>query len=159
MAGSLNSNKKKHAIIATSRVESKRDYSVHVHKPLDNIQPHHTIEGKAPMYRSLFTFCITALVAFSHPSLASSLRCGSQLVDLGNTKAEVTSLCGSPVMTDSYCKPVTRKSMDSHGHEHITESCEDIDVWSYNQGTGTFWRHVYFAQGKVIEIQSGERVR
>lgn len=104
-------------------------------------------------------FCITTLLAFSHPALAISLRCGSQLVDIGNTKADVTSLCGSPAITDSYCKPVARKSYDSHGHELLTETCEDIDVWSYNQGTGTFWKHVYFAQGKVIDIQSGERVR
>ena len=102
---------------------------------------------------------IASLVIFTTPSFADSLRCEGQLVDLGNTKADVTSLCGSPLMTDSYCKPITRKQYDSEGRELITESCEDIDVWSYNQGTGTFWKHVYFAQGRVVDIQSGERVR
>lgn len=111
------------------------------------------------MYRFFPCFCMAALLIFSNPSLANSLRCGTRLVDIGNTKADVTSLCGAPEITDSYCKPVARKSYDSHGHELLTESCEDIDVWSYNQGTGTFWKHVYFAQGKVIDIQSGERVR
>lgn len=111
------------------------------------------------MSRICHAFCITTILAFSHPTFASSLRCGTQLVDIGNTKADVTSLCGSPEITDSYCKPILRKNYDSHGHELLTESCEDIDVWSYNQGAGTFWKHVYFTQGKVIDIQSGERVR
>jgi hypothetical protein len=102
---------------------------------------------------------IASLAIFTTQSFANSLRCEGQLVDLGNTKADVTSLCGSPLMTDSYCKPITRKQYDFEGRELITESCEDIDVWSYNQGTGTFWKHVYFAQGRVVDIQSGERVR
>ncbi len=100
-----------------------------------------------------------SLVIFSSAGFAETLRCEGQLVDIGNTKADVTSLCGSPEITDSYCKPVTRKQYDSEGRELLTESCEDIDVWSYNQGTGTFWKHVYFAQGRVTDIQSGERVR
>lgn len=102
---------------------------------------------------------LISILLISAQSFADTLRCEGRLVDIGNTKAEVTSLCGAALMTDSYCKPITRKQYDSEGRELITESCEDIDVWSYNQGTGTFWKHLYFAQGRVVDIQSGERVR
>ncbi len=53
-----------------------------------------------------------ALIVFIFTSLitpaphAESLRCGSQLAHIGETKADIMEKCGDPVMTDSYCEPI-----------------------------------------------------
>lgn len=108
------------------------------------------------------SFTVLSLISFlcfcSNSALANSLRCDGRLVDTGDTKADVTDLCGSPDMTDSYCEPTTRRTLDSQGKETIIESCNDVDIWSYKPDRGGLWKHVYFSQGKVIDICSGERV-
>ncbi len=103
-------------------------------------------------------FLALSLCILSNLVLANSLRCGGRLVDLEDTKAEVSDLCGSPDITESYCEPSIRRITDSEGKETLIESCQQIDIWSYKAESGGLWKHVYFSQGKVIEIRSGERV-
>lgn len=111
------------------------------------------------MKKSLTLFgLISSLTLLSHLAQADSLRCEGRLVDLGDTKADVTGICGSPDITDSYCEPTTRRALDSTGKETIIESCDQVDIWSYKAESGGLWKHVYFSQGKIISIRNGERV-
>ncbi len=111
------------------------------------------------MKKSISVFClISSLSLLSHMALADSLRCEGKLVDIGDTKADTSSICGSPEITDSYCEPVTRRTRDLEGKEVIVESCDQVDIWSYKSESGGLWKHVYFAQGRVIRIRNGERI-
>lgn len=111
------------------------------------------------MKKTISLFClISSLTFLSNIASADSLRCEGRLVDTGDTKADVSGICGSPDITDAYCEPTTRHTLDSEGKETIIESCNDIDIWSYKAESGGLWKHVYFSQGKVIDIRSGERV-
>ncbi|MBK8186138.1 MAG: DUF2845 domain-containing protein [Cellvibrio sp.] len=101
---------------------------------------------------------ISSLCLLSHVTQADSLRCEGRLVDPGDTKADVTGICGSPEITDSYCEPTTRSTVDSTGKETIIESCDPVDIWSYKAESGGLWKHVYFSKGKVTDIRNGERV-
>jgi hypothetical protein len=107
------------------------------------------------MKKSILLFIVLLI-----PSLASadSLRCKGRLVDTGDTKADVSSICGAPEIIDSFCKPVTRSTHDTEGNETLTESCDMVDIWSYQAESGGLWKHVYFMQGQVIDIRNGERI-
>ncbi len=106
----------------------------------------------------LFFGLISSFLLFSQTTSADSLRCEGKLVDTGDTKADVSSICGSPEITDTYCKPTTRRIIDSDGKETFVESCYQVDIWSYKSESGRFWKHVYFTQGQVIDIRNGERI-
>jgi Protein of unknown function (DUF2845) len=111
------------------------------------------------MKKSFSVLClISSVCLLSNIVLADSLRCEGRLVDTGDTKADVSGICGSPQITDSYCEPTTRRTLDSSGKETIIESCDQVDIWSYKAESGGLWKHVYFSQGKVVDIRSGERV-
>jgi hypothetical protein len=111
------------------------------------------------MKKSILLFCLTcSLALLSQITSADSLRCEGKLVDRGDTKADVSNICGSPDITDTYCRPTTRRSVDSEGKEIFIESCDQVDIWSYKSESGGLWKHVYFTQGQVIDIRNGERI-
>ena len=110
------------------------------------------------MSKSLSLICTLGIFLFSQSVFADSLRCNGRLVDIGDTKTDLTSLCGLPPMTDAYCEPTTRSTRDSDGKEVILESCNDVEIWSYQPKSGGLWKHVYLSQGKVKNIRNGERL-
>jgi hypothetical protein len=92
------------------------------------------------------------------PAAAETLRCKGDIVQVGDTKAEVTQKCGSPASTDSFCKKVERTIKHSDGKVSFFETCENVDVWTYNPGKGQFWTNLYFAEGQLREMKYGSRV-
>jgi hypothetical protein len=92
-------------------------------------------------------------------ALAESLRCKGDIVDIDDTKAEVLTKCGAPVITDSFCEKFMQKIQRSDGTQTQIESCENVDIWTYNPGAGQFLTNLYFAQGKLREMRYGDRVK
>jgi len=106
----------------------------------------------------LSVLALTSLCAFSSEAAAESLRCNGDIVSIGDSKADVTLKCGAPSMTDSFCEKVPVRFVKRDGTEAYGETCEDVDVWTYNPGKGQFWTHLYFSHGKLREMKYGERV-
>ncbi|MES2676643.1 MAG: DUF2845 domain-containing protein [Pseudomonadota bacterium] len=102
---------------------------------------------------SLTTFFIAGMAN------AESLRCKGDIVDIGDTKAEVIVKCGQPELIDSYCEKSAKKIRQSDGTLTLVESCENVDVWTYNPGKGQFWTNLYFAEGELREMRYGDRVK
>lgn len=90
---------------------------------------------------------------------AESLRCNGSIVDIEDTKAEVINKCGNPEIMDTFCEKMFRKVIQSDGNVAMIESCENVDIWTYNPGKGQFWTNLYFAQGKLREMRYGDRVK
>jgi len=86
------------------------------------------------------------------PVFAESLRCGTQLVEIGETKAEVIGKCGQPETTDTFCR--NEYIQGKFGTEVI---CHNVELWTFNRGTGTFLMKVEFEQGEVKNITHGDR--
>lgn len=84
---------------------------------------------------------------------AESLRCGTNLVQVGDNKAELVEKCGPPTATDSYCRNEYIQS--NFGVEAV---CHQVDLWTYNFGVGTFLMNVEFEEGKISRITHGDRV-
>jgi hypothetical protein len=106
----------------------------------------------------VFLLQILSFFVVTLPANAETLRCKGDIVQIGDTKAEVTEKCGSPESTDSFCKKVERTIKHSDGKVSFFETCENVDVWTYNPGKGQFWTNLYFAEGELREMKYGSRV-
>lgn len=113
---------------------------------------------------SLSIFPIISLL-LSHNANADSLRCRGQLAKIGDTKAEIVAKCGEPVMTDNYCQPIAtpQTQIIQNGNNNVQNNisintCENVDVWTYNPGSGKFWTNLHFQRGELTLIRYGGRV-
>ena len=86
---------------------------------------------------------------------AEALRCGSDLVEMGDFKADVLMKCGEPFLKDTVYVDDGEKAgnVDRHGH------CLAIDQWTYNPGSGQFLTVLDFRAGKLVRIRYGGRVK
>lgn len=86
---------------------------------------------------------------------AEALRCGSDLVEMGDFKADVLIKCGEPFLKDTVYVDDGEQvsSVDKRGH------CLAIDQWTYNPGSGQFLTVLDFRAGKLVRIRYGGRVK
>lgn len=87
---------------------------------------------------------------------AEALRCGSELVEMGDFKADVLLKCGEPFLKDTVYvdsgESVTG-AVDKYGN------CVAIDQWTYNPGSGQFLTVLDFRAGRLVRIRYGSRVK
>ncbi|ACE83661.1 DUF2845 domain-containing protein [Cellvibrio japonicus] len=115
---------------------------------------------------SLYPLLPLALISISLGCQADTLRCGTKVTQTGDTKAEVIAKCGDPVFTDHYCAPMTTNLQiqatqqgDNNIQNNIAiQSCQDVDIWTYEPGKGKFIQHLYFTEGRLRRIERGDRV-
>ena len=107
---------------------------------------------------TLMSISITAFLSAGTVN-AESLRCKGDIVDIGETKAEVLVKCGKPELMDSFCEKSAKRIKQSDGSLTLVESCENVDIWTYNPGKGQFWTNLYFAEGELREMRYGDRVK
>jgi len=120
------------------------------------------------MNKYITALIIAATIAtLSIQSNAESLRCKTKLAKIGDTKADVIQKCGDPIMTDSYCVPIAiaaqpqgiQNGNNNVQNNTVISTCENIDIWTYNPGTGKFMTHLYFSRGELQSIRYGDRVK
>ncbi len=70
--------------------------------------------------------------SFAGPSRLELIRCGTDLVRIGDTEYEVLKKCGEPVHKSG-------------------------NRWTYDFGTGSFLRVVVFERGHVVHFDIGAR--
>lgn len=121
---------------------------------------------------NLLGFPLTIVHAADH-----HMRCGTKLVSLGDTKAEVLLTCGEPLLKETIAiQEETQYSelrakyplLDKNGlFEHDggnasigSESSVSlpIDQWTYHMGTGKFLRILIFQGGRLVVIEKGDRM-
>jgi hypothetical protein len=110
------------------------------------------------------SLCATAvaLMLFSAGAFAQSLRCKTDLVSPGDSRASVLQKCGEPVVKDSFCKPVPPQTQPAGTPGPTVVNvvpCENVDEWTYNPGYGQFMTTLRFEAGKLVSINYGDRVK
>lgn len=90
---------------------------------------------------------------FNSMARADSLRCGTSLIEVGDTKAEVVEKCGRPTAVDKYCH-----NEYVQGRFGVEAICRSVDLWTYNFGVGRFLENVEFEEGRVSNITEGDRI-
>lgn len=97
------------------------------------------------------------LMVLSSVSLAG-MRCGTELVQLGDNFTRVEDVCGEP--DSSYhvgTKHIEQTRRDQYGNEARLAQAILVDVWVYKRGSGQFTRTLYFENGILVDIEQGDR--
>ncbi|RPI38513.1 MAG: DUF2845 domain-containing protein [Nitrospiraceae bacterium] len=78
---------------------------------------------------------------------AYGLRCGDNLVDVGDRKIDVLAKCGEPVVIDEWYEEESfrRSSVSIH-----------VEEWTYNFGPTRFIYFLKFKNGQLVEIRTGD---
>jgi hypothetical protein len=103
-----------------------------------------------------YLFSIVLMMSLIGPACAEALRCGSDLVQIGDFKADVLMKCGEPFLKDTVYVDNDERitgAVDKHGH------CLAVDQWTYNPGSGQFLTVLDFRGGKLLRISYGSRVK
>ena len=98
------------------------------------------------------------LIFCSHS--AHALRCGTHLVEHGDSMTRVQKHCGEP--ESKYSKKIYR-TLGAIGGSHYTNTSAaikaevtvetQVDEWEYNFGPRRFSRRVIFEDGRVADIE------
>ena len=104
----------------------------------------------------LLFFLIHANVAFS----LSTMRCGTNLVELGDDKYKVLEICGEPESIYHRTKIIGStlhhpwRTLDIEEYEEI-----EVEEWIYNFGRNRFRQSLLFENGILVDIKDLKRSR
>ena len=86
---------------------------------------------------------LTLAMAASHASAAETLRCGSQLISVGDRSSEVLQKCGEPVARDVL------------GYKRSANRREEFQVeeWTYGPNSGMY-QYLRFEGNRLRQITS-----
>lgn len=90
-----------------------------------------------------------ALGSLSAQDSLSSLRCGTRLVVVGETKTDVAVKCGPPLYQQYVGEKIVRTP---YGYDKIV-----VEEWVYNFGPTDFLHTLRFEGGRLAVIFRGER--
>ena len=107
---------------------------------------------------------VLALVVTAVP--ANAFRCGTRVISEGDYKDKVLTECGEPTYVEVwheeriynyYPKPVYK----DHKHRSIrkpllVKEFVTVEQWTYNLGSFRLIRYLYFENGKLVRIKTGE---
>jgi hypothetical protein len=96
---------------------------------------------------------IRILALLSIPALASAntLRCGSQIIMVGSSSAELQALCGAPAQVSNgsiYGGPGAGRGSNVAAVE------EQVETWTYNFGPNQLMQRIRIENGVVAQIDS-----
>lgn len=95
-------------------------------------------------------FITLAVAAASAPAFAETLRCGSSLIQEGDTQGYVQDKCGEPDSKQTYTEPVLARRENGTSYEVGTTS---RDVWRYKRGNGSFPAVLTFEKGMLKKLE------
>lgn len=97
--------------------------------------------------RLIVSFTITLLPLTTY---ADSLRCGSDLVTVGEMAVRALAKCGEPYTRE----PLLRTEVNKHG---VSFQIQYGERWTYNFGPSNFMQLVTIKNGEIAAIEIGGR--
>jgi hypothetical protein len=94
---------------------------------------------------------IALVAATAAPAaFADTLRCGSSLIQEGDTQGHVQEKCGEPDSKQTYTEPVYARRENGTSYEVGTTS---KDVWRYKRSSGAFPAVLTFEKGMLKKLE------
>ncbi|MDB6089346.1 MAG: hypothetical protein JWN85_2130 [Gammaproteobacteria bacterium] len=90
-----------------------------------------------------------ACYAQVQPAHADFLRCGSALIEAGDSAARTLEKCGAPTSTTTINEPVWARDVNGRVYPFLNAQ---LDVWRYSFGPGKFPARVRINDGIVESI-------
>lgn len=103
-------------------------------------------------------------------SRADGLRCGTNLIQPGDSTYEVRKACGEPSDKQQRVelRSIRERSSNACNSEDSSQNCSQtrsrtvevvIDEWTYDKSSTKFIRFLTFEQGRLVRMTSGGRGR
>lgn len=99
-------------------------------------------------------YCIVIMSLISASALAESMRCGDHIVAVGDDKARVLRYCGKPELKE---RPQTKTQLMADVHGEQRRQRVRMERWVYAMPSGQLSRRLIFVDGRVAEIETGDR--
>ena len=98
------------------------------------------------------------MLCFISAANVYGLRCGNNLVDVGDPKIEVLRKCGKPDIIDRWDEEevIAGSAADQIGEGRRTRVFANVEQWTYNFGPTRFLYILTFRNGKLAEIKTGD---
>jgi hypothetical protein len=117
--------------------------------------------------RILFFLLLPSLIMLNNSMAADSyLRCQGRLVSIGDTKEEVLDICDKPDKCDQWEEDQNSTITQIYDYKteryiapKVIKQPIQMERWTYNMGPNKFIRYLYFQNGELIKIETGERGR
>jgi hypothetical protein len=113
----------------------------------------------------LFLIFLMCAMLLLQVDTASAFRCGTRLVDIGDTRYEVLSRCGPPTWQDMWQEERIERifTTPAVNFNKPLESRRPIAVvvyvpveeWTYNLGPSQFVRILRFENNRLISVETG----
>jgi hypothetical protein len=104
-------------------------------------------------------FALLAPAWLPREAAAQTFKCRNDLVNVGDSRATVLLKCGEPLVRDALCRPLPGPGPASGARPGHIVPCENVDEWIYNPGYGQFMTTLRFVEGRLVAIESGDRVK
>jgi len=103
-----------------------------------------------------------SLIILVQPSHAfSSMRCGNDLVGLGDHPIEVLAKCGEPAYVDErviyHVKKIDHKHPHGRRDAHVQKETHvpvSTEAWVYNFGPNRFMQEAWFVDGRLERVRT-----
>ena len=117
------------------------------------------------LQRLLLFIPLLSILVFPKSVFADrNLRCQGRLVSVGDTKAEVLGTCGEPDQLDQWEEEPNSYISQIFDYEEERYIAPKgfrgpilMELWTYNMGSNKFLRYLYFQNGELIKIETGEK--
>jgi len=120
------------------------------------------------MRHTALTAVVIGLLILVDAKPGSALRCGTQLVAVGDFKEEVLADCGEPDHVEVWqeeriFRDFSTDSSQSFGNEYhrnrepfLVKQQVIVERWTYNFGRQRLVRYLRFENGRLVDLRSGE---
>ena len=93
-----------------------------------------------------------------------SLRCGTRIVSIGETSAQVRETCGEPDHLKQWEEGEGNHISQLFDYEaerylapKLIKGPIHMERWTYNLGSNKFIRYLYFQNGELFKIETGDK--
>lgn len=119
------------------------------------------------LQRILFFLFLPSLILINSSVAADRyLRCQGRLVSIGDTKEEVLDKCDDPDKRDQWEEDQNSTISQIYDYKNERYMAPKVikhpilmERWTYKMGPNKFIRYLYFQNGELIKIETGERGR
>ena len=126
--------------------------------------PNKWIKRCRVLWKILLVALVPLLVTATDAGADRSLRCRGRIVSIGATAAQVKDTCGDPVQVeqweeggDSHISQLFDYETERYLAPKLIKGPLHMERWTYNLGSNKFIRYLYFQNGELFKIETGDK--
>jgi hypothetical protein len=101
--------------------------------------------------KSTLKILVAVALALALPAQAETFRCGSKLIQVGDTAGKVLDRCGEPGNKQVVTEPV--RAVNAAGYAFPTGATTTYEIWRYDRGSRAFPAILRIEGGVVKKIE------